>query len=173
MLASLRYLRKHKIIHCDLKPENILLKAPNKSGIKMIDFGAAPCWTRAELSHAGIPPVSLLELSSSHPHRMRSLVHRAASCVAGCGAPTFLVFAPGSSCFEDERVYTYIQSRFYRCAPTPTASTLRFIGGVSHGGTRRAKRLLVRSGLRQVAGGHPRPALRRWYRHVELRLHPR
>jgi dual specificity tyrosine-phosphorylation-regulated kinase 2/3/4 len=58
LLASLRYLRKHRIIHCDLKPENILLKAPNKSGIKMIDFG--------------------------------------------------------SSCFEDERVYTYIQSRFYR-----------------------------------------------------------
>lgn len=31
LLASLRYLRKHRIIHCDLKPENILLKAPNKS----------------------------------------------------------------------------------------------------------------------------------------------
>ena len=41
-----------------MKPENILLKAPNKSGIKVIDFG--------------------------------------------------------SSCFEAERIYTYIQSRFYR-----------------------------------------------------------
>jgi dual specificity tyrosine-phosphorylation-regulated kinase 2/3/4 len=41
-----------------LKPENILLKEPNKSGIKIIDFG--------------------------------------------------------SSTFLDERVYTYIQSRFYR-----------------------------------------------------------
>ena len=58
LLSSLRFLRKHRIIHCDLKPENILLKQPNKSGIKVIDFG--------------------------------------------------------SSCFEDERVYTYIQSRFYR-----------------------------------------------------------
>lgn len=47
-----------QIIHCDLKPENILLKEPNKSGIKIIDFG--------------------------------------------------------SSTFMDERVYTYIQSRFYR-----------------------------------------------------------
>lgn len=46
------------IVHCDLKPENILLKEPNKSGIKIIDFG--------------------------------------------------------SSTFLDERVYTYIQSRFYR-----------------------------------------------------------
>jgi len=58
LLTSLRQLKKLRIIHCDLKPENILLRQPNKSGIKIIDFG--------------------------------------------------------SSCFEDERVYTYIQSRFYR-----------------------------------------------------------
>ena len=53
LLLSLRFLRKLRVIHCDLKPENILLKAPNKSSIKVIDFG--------------------------------------------------------SSCFENERVYTYIQ----------------------------------------------------------------
>jgi dual specificity tyrosine-phosphorylation-regulated kinase 2/3/4 len=58
ILLCLSYARKLGIIHCDLKPENILLKAPNRSGIKIIDFG--------------------------------------------------------SSCFENERVYTYIQSRFYR-----------------------------------------------------------
>lgn len=58
LLISLRFLKREKIIHCDLKPENILLKSPNKSTIKLIDFG--------------------------------------------------------SSCFQDERVYTYIQSRFYR-----------------------------------------------------------
>jgi len=58
LLTSLRALRKLRIIHCDLKPENILLRQPNKSGVKIIDFG--------------------------------------------------------SSCFENERVYTYIQSRFYR-----------------------------------------------------------
>ena len=58
ILMCLSYSRKLGIIHCDLKPENILLKAPNRSGIKIIDFG--------------------------------------------------------SSCFENERVYTYIQSRFYR-----------------------------------------------------------
>ena len=51
-------MKEFSIIHCDLKPENILLKEPNKSGIKIIDFG--------------------------------------------------------SSAFIDERVYTYIQSRFYR-----------------------------------------------------------
>lgn len=43
-----------QVIHCDLKPENILLKQPNKSNIKIIDFG--------------------------------------------------------SSCFKDERIYTYIQA---------------------------------------------------------------
>jgi dual specificity tyrosine-phosphorylation-regulated kinase 2/3/4 len=57
-LYALKYLKEFSIIHCDLKPENILLKEPNKSGIKIIDFG--------------------------------------------------------SSTFISERVYTYIQSRFYR-----------------------------------------------------------
>merc|ERR1719380_251630 len=58
LLTALRFLRKQRVIHCDFKPENVLLRQPNKSGIKVIDFG--------------------------------------------------------SSCFDDERVYTYIQSRFYR-----------------------------------------------------------
>ena len=58
LIDSLSFLRKHKIIHCDLKPENVLLEEPNKSGIKLIDFG--------------------------------------------------------SSCFSNQKIYTYIQSRFYR-----------------------------------------------------------
>lgn len=58
ILVSLKFLHSLSIIHCDLKPENILLKQPNRSAVKVIDFG--------------------------------------------------------SSCLEDERLYTYIQSRFYR-----------------------------------------------------------
>ena len=58
LLHSLKFLKKQNIIHCDLKPENILLRSPNKSSIKVIDFG--------------------------------------------------------SSCLVHERMYTYIQSRFYR-----------------------------------------------------------
>ncbi len=58
ILYALKFLNHHKIVHCDLKPENILLKHPNKTGVKLIDFG--------------------------------------------------------SSCFENEKLYTYIQSRFYR-----------------------------------------------------------
>ncbi|KAL6751712.1 kinase-like domain-containing protein [Haematococcus lacustris] len=58
ILVTLSYLKTLRIIHCDLKPENILLRQPNRSAVKVIDFG--------------------------------------------------------SSCFTDEKVYTYIQSRFYR-----------------------------------------------------------
>lgn len=58
ILVSLKFLKDQRIVHCDLKPENILLKEPDRSAIKVIDFG--------------------------------------------------------SSCFEDETQYTYIQSRFYR-----------------------------------------------------------
>lgn len=58
MLQCLELLQQNHLIHCDLKPENVLLKTPNRSSIKVIDFG--------------------------------------------------------SSCFDDQRIYTYIQSRFYR-----------------------------------------------------------
>ena len=58
IITCLAFMKENQIIHCDLKPENILFKDPNKSGIKVIDFG--------------------------------------------------------SSCFTNEKIYTYIQSRFYR-----------------------------------------------------------
>ena len=40
LLVALHFMKEHKIIHCDMKPENILLRKPNKSGIKVIDFGS-------------------------------------------------------------------------------------------------------------------------------------
>lgn len=58
ILTSLKLLSDHNVIHCDLKPENILLRQPDRSGIRVIDYG--------------------------------------------------------SSCYVNEKVYTYIQSRFYR-----------------------------------------------------------
>ncbi|KAI9189387.1 serine/threonine protein kinase, CMGC, dual-specificity [Blastocladiella emersonii ATCC 22665] len=41
ILNCLNLLWKNEIIHCDLKPENVLLKTPNKSNIKVIDFGSS------------------------------------------------------------------------------------------------------------------------------------
>ncbi|KNC48066.1 CMGC/DYRK/DYRK1 protein kinase [Thecamonas trahens ATCC 50062] len=60
ILLALHFMsRPHiNIIHCDLKPENILLQSPQRSAIKVIDFG--------------------------------------------------------SSCRSNEKLYSYIQSRFYR-----------------------------------------------------------
>ena len=40
LLVSLHFMKEANIIHCDMKPENILLRKPNKSGIKVIDFGS-------------------------------------------------------------------------------------------------------------------------------------
>lgn len=40
LLVSLHFMKERGIIHCDMKPENILLRTPNKSGIKVIDFGS-------------------------------------------------------------------------------------------------------------------------------------
>ena len=40
LLVSLHYMKEYNIIHCDMKPENILFRKPNKSGIKVIDFGS-------------------------------------------------------------------------------------------------------------------------------------
>eukprot|EP00042_Codosiga_hollandica_P055289 m.770651 g.770651 ORF g.770651 m.770651 type:complete len:618 (-) comp59084_c0_seq1:449-2302(-) len=43
LLEALQFLSSPEIsiIHCDLKPENILLKSPNKTSIKVIDFGSS------------------------------------------------------------------------------------------------------------------------------------
>ncbi len=48
ILQALLYTKWENIIHCDLKPENILLKNPNKSGIKIIDFGSS-CFSEEQI----------------------------------------------------------------------------------------------------------------------------
>ncbi|GAX14838.1 hypothetical protein FisN_29Lh046 [Fistulifera solaris] len=43
VLQALSFLARKDVdvLHCDLKPENIVLKDPNKSDVKVIDFGAS------------------------------------------------------------------------------------------------------------------------------------
>ncbi|CAO3700046.1 unnamed protein product [Rhizopus stolonifer] len=41
LLKAVKLLGDHKIIHCDLKSENILLTHPDKSAIRLIDFGTS------------------------------------------------------------------------------------------------------------------------------------
>ncbi|KAJ2619341.1 serine/threonine protein kinase, CMGC, dual-specificity [Coemansia spiralis] len=91
MLQSLQLMGRHRIIHADLKPENILLVHPPPMP-----------------SRRNAPP-GVGSGQSSHPLQNPQL---AADMLRGAYA--IKVIDLGSSCFETERVYTYIQSRFYR-----------------------------------------------------------
>lgn len=66
-----------KVVHCDLKPENIMLKSPDKTGIKVIDFGSS-CRTGQKMykyvqSRYYRAPEVLLELPYGSPIDMWSL----------------------------------------------------------------------------------------------------
>ncbi|KAJ1735956.1 serine/threonine protein kinase, CMGC, dual-specificity [Coemansia biformis] len=91
MLQSLLLMSRHRIIHADLKPENILLASPPP----MPPRRAGPPGA------GGVPP--------PHP-----LTNPQLSADMQRGLYAIKVIDLGSSCFENERVYTYIQSRFYR-----------------------------------------------------------
>ncbi|KAJ2551701.1 serine/threonine protein kinase, CMGC, dual-specificity, partial [Coemansia sp. RSA 1933] len=92
LLQSLQLMGRHRIIHADLKPENILLARPPPM----------PSRRAAGPPGAGAGP-------STHP-----LTNPQLGIDMQRGAYAIKVIDLGSSCFETERVYTYIQSRFYR-----------------------------------------------------------
>jgi dual specificity tyrosine-phosphorylation-regulated kinase 2/3/4 len=48
LLIALSLLKHLDLIHCDLKPENVVFKQPNKTSIKLIDFGAS-CLTNQQV----------------------------------------------------------------------------------------------------------------------------
>ncbi|KAJ1797334.1 serine/threonine protein kinase, CMGC, dual-specificity [Coemansia sp. RSA 2399] len=93
LLQSLQLMGRHRIIHADLKPENILLARP------------PPMPSR----RAAGPPGAGGGGPTTHP-----LTNPQLSVDMQRGAYAIKVIDLGSSCFETERVYTYIQSRFYR-----------------------------------------------------------
>jgi serine/threonine protein kinase len=123
LLVSLKFLKRERIVHCDLKPENVLLKAPNKATIKLIDFGSS-CF---EVRHATACACAVRCCAV-----LCCAVFLCWMCVVGCVPCVLLlccvlccVVLPSNLCSgvrsppsihpsQDERVYTYIQSRFYR-----------------------------------------------------------
>lgn len=104
LLEACVQLKNFQIIHCDLKPENILLCQPDKSEIRVIDFGSA-CFTRRTIysyiqSRFYRSPEVILGLPYTESIDMWSL-----GCIVGelfLGLPMF----PGSS--EYNQIYKIV-----------------------------------------------------------------
>ncbi|KAJ3273771.1 Dual specificity tyrosine-phosphorylation-regulated kinase 3 [Terramyces sp. JEL0728] len=93
MLQCLSLLESLKIIHCDLKPENVLLKDSRILKPLSADANSYHPSTSARSTFSSkIPP-------DFNPYNHIYDIK---------------VIDFGSSCYEDERLYTYVQSRFYR-----------------------------------------------------------
>ncbi|KAJ3245518.1 Dual specificity tyrosine-phosphorylation-regulated kinase [Chytriomyces hyalinus] len=91
ILKSLQLFTNIGIVHCDLKPENILLKDTLFQQPGRCDFVASSSAT-SSLTSSFIPPD--FNMHANHY--------------------ALKVIDLGSSCYETEKVYTYVQSRFYR-----------------------------------------------------------
>ncbi|OMJ25138.1 Dual specificity tyrosine-phosphorylation-regulated kinase 2 [Smittium culicis] len=91
LLSSLVFLNQHGIIHCDLKPENILLtKLPP------------------------LPPSKKTNSTTSDSRNLHPMAPTVLPMDMARGYYKVKVIDFGSSCFENDKIYTYIQSRFYR-----------------------------------------------------------
>ncbi|KAJ3022640.1 UNVERIFIED_CONTAM: Dual specificity tyrosine-phosphorylation-regulated kinase, partial [Siphonaria sp. JEL0065] len=91
ILKCLQLLANQGIVHCDLKPENILLKDTLYIQPARCDF-VASSESSYSRSSSFIPP----DFKPNNPQYGLKVIDL------------------GSSCFENEKVYTYVQSRFYR-----------------------------------------------------------
>jgi dual specificity tyrosine-phosphorylation-regulated kinase 2/3/4 len=94
MVQCLVLLKQLGIVHCDLKPENVLLMDP--ANTQPSRFDSNPHASNSFTTH------------SRTVHKIPPEFHAA--------SPTYhiKVIDFGSSCYENERLYTYVQSRFYR-----------------------------------------------------------
>ncbi|KAI9362970.1 kinase-like domain-containing protein [Zopfochytrium polystomum] len=92
IVQCMHLLYRNRIVHCDLKPENVLLcdttfLQPSRHDIA--PYSADPAYARtSKVLPADFDP-------SSFMYKIK-------------------VIDFGSSCLEEEKVYTYVQSRFYR-----------------------------------------------------------
>ncbi|TPX41400.1 hypothetical protein SeLEV6574_g06107 [Synchytrium endobioticum] len=97
ILKCMLLLAHTHIVHCDLKPENVLLKDLN-----ILQPSPRDCNVFPEL--AGSSSNINSEATAQYPKDFDP------------NSPAYLikVIDFGSSCFDSEKVYTYVQSRFYR-----------------------------------------------------------
>lgn len=93
ILQCLDLLSRKRIVHCDLKPENVLLKDTSHTHPSYADSNH-PSSSAAQSADPNSGPNARQRVSSNWY--------------------AIKVIDFGSSCFEDEKVYTYVQSRFYR-----------------------------------------------------------
>jgi dual specificity tyrosine-phosphorylation-regulated kinase 2/3/4 len=89
ILECLVLMRQNRIIHCDLKPEVFLLPT-NQENLLLCD-----------------PSNKIPSVQDTRGHTLpRSAVDNPIYQIK--------VIDFGSSCYQDEKIYTYVQSRFYR-----------------------------------------------------------
>ncbi|KAJ3290146.1 Dual specificity tyrosine-phosphorylation-regulated kinase [Borealophlyctis nickersoniae] len=98
ILHCLQLLRQQRIVHCDLKPENVLLRdpsiqAPSRSDSNLHGANSTGSDSTRHRSSPSSTPYDFDPTSRNYDIKVIDF---------------------GSSCFEDEKVYTYVQSRFYR-----------------------------------------------------------
>lgn len=112
-LKALDYLSRHGIVHCDIKPENIAVDA---SDVNPKDVPPP------QLAHGSgsLGEASISKKASANVSAASSPRHRGGSKGDTQRSSDDLVFRRfklidfGSSCTVDKRVFTYIQSRYYR-----------------------------------------------------------
>ncbi|KAI8908781.1 hypothetical protein DFJ77DRAFT_129209 [Powellomyces hirtus] len=92
MLQCLELLARAGIVHCDLKPENVLLKDPAVIEPSPTDANGSSSSTTTSITATNTRP----DFDPTLPRYEIKVIDF------------------GSSCFENEKVYTYVQSRFYR-----------------------------------------------------------
>ncbi|KAJ1558854.1 Dual specificity tyrosine-phosphorylation-regulated kinase [Nowakowskiella sp. JEL0078] len=100
ILKCLELMQKNKIIHCDLKPENVLLCDVSVTQPSYRDSNQHNSYSRSGSDYGK---------SSPTPN-----YYGPAGFDSTSSQYEIKVIDFGSSCFEHEKVYTYVQSRFYR-----------------------------------------------------------